>query len=91
METKTIVPLIFIFLGLFVPYWPLALCGVLWLAFSGTWFIVLLGALLLDVAFGPQTGTFHLLVLPFTACAALACFARLLVLPFLRPRLPWRI
>lgn len=82
---------LFIFFGLFISYWPLALCGVLALIFFGRWFAAMGCGLLLDVAYGPPVGIMHLLLLPFTFCALFLVLIRIVIFPYLRPRSHERI
>ena len=91
MEKRIAAALVLVFLGLFVPYWPLAFCGVLALVFFDRWFLGLLCALLLDIAYGPSTGFFHLFVLPFTFFALFLTLVRMAISPYLRPGSPYSI
>ena len=88
MEKRIISALALVCVGLFVPYWPLALLGVLLLVLSGRWFLATLCALLLDVAYGQPIGIFHIVVLPFTLLVLCLLLLRMVIVPYLRPGSP---
>ena len=86
MEKRVIFSYTLVVAGLFAPFWPLALFGIAMLIFFGEWFGALVCALLLDVAYGPATGTMHLFVLPVTFFTAIFVLLRAYVTPYLRPK-----
>jgi hypothetical protein len=51
--------------GFLMPFWPLSVAGVLLSALTGRIFFALFLGLLLDIAWGPPPGYFHILYLPF--------------------------
>jgi hypothetical protein len=57
--------------GLFLPFWPFALFGVIVAALSGQWFAALLLGVLLDLIYGTPPGAWHFLHVPFTLLALL--------------------
>lgn len=61
--------------GFLVPYWPLALLGIMLSALSGRWIFGLFIAVLLDAAWGVLP-LFGFLYFPFTLAALVAALAR---------------
>lgn len=66
-----------VFLGAFLPLWPLGLLGVLLAAAAGQWWFAVFCGLLLDLLFGPAMGFWHIFYVPFTVAAVLAALLRL--------------
>jgi hypothetical protein len=52
--------------GLFVPFWPIAVVGVLLLSCTGRWIAAIGAGIVLDVLWGSPTGMLSLLHIPYT-------------------------
>ncbi len=64
-------------MGYLLPFWPLAVVGVLIATLSGRYVFGVVMALMLDVAWGVPTGILHYLYFPFTLLAFAAILARI--------------
>ena len=63
--------------GVLLPFWPLAVVGILLAALSGRWLFAVIIALLVDLAWGTPTGGLRFLYFPFTLLALLAAAAHI--------------
>lgn len=63
--------------GFMLPFWPLAVVGILISVFSGRWLFGIIVALLIDLAWGAPTGALHFLYFPFTLLAVAGAAARI--------------
>lgn len=76
--------LILFTLGIVLPFWPLALVGIGSALVFGATFLVLIGALIVDVLWGIPTGLFHWLALPYTTLVCVGIIARAILMRYLR-------
>jgi len=65
-----------VFSGILLAWWPFGLLGVVIAALGSDWFFAVTLGLLLDLAWGPPVGAWHILPLPFTFLALMCAFAR---------------
>jgi hypothetical protein len=72
------------FVGLVLPWWPLAVCGVILSAAFGRWILALLLAFVLDSVFGAPTGFLHALAFPITFLTLLIVIVRAFSIRHLR-------
>ncbi len=65
-------------IGFLLPFWPLAVVGILLAALSGRVVFAIAIGLLLDIAYGAPLQTAHMLFFPFAAVAVVGILARVL-------------
>lgn len=62
--------------GFLVPFWPLSVAGIALVSLSGRWAFAVIVGLLLDLALGAPTGTYHYFFFPFTGIALVGLVVR---------------